>query len=307
MSGASATARAIPRLANAAPGHGTAAGLRLLYSRYGALAGYTLAAALAWLGWLGRDQRNIDAGRGLGYALGITGGSLMLLLLVYSLRKRIRWLEHLGATRHWFRLHMVLGIVGPVLILYHCNFELGDLNSRVALMCTLLVAGSGVVGRYLYAGIHHGLYGRKSQLQEFAADLQQLAPGATVSALLGPIRDELVALDRCVLAPPETIGGSVALYLRLGMQTRAISRRLLREVRLELLRKALTSSVVDQHAERLGEAIARYLAEHLGRIRQVARFNAFERLFALWHVVHVPFFFMMILSAMFHVFAVHMF
>jgi hypothetical protein len=75
----------------------------------------------------------------------------MLLLLLYSVRKRVRWLARFGETRHWFRTHMMLGIVGPVLILYHCNFDLGDLNSKVALYCTLLVAGSGVLGRYLYA------------------------------------------------------------------------------------------------------------------------------------------------------------
>jgi len=306
MGGVSAAAPGASRAAGDATG-GPWTALRALYSRYGALAGYVFAAVITWLGWLGRDQRNINAEYGLGYALGITGGSLMLLLLFYSLRKRARWLARLGETRHWFRLHMILGIVGPVLILYHCNFELGDLNSQVALTCTLLVAGSGVIGRYLYAGVHHGLYGSKSELQELAVELQKSAPGATVSALLGPIREELVAFDRMVLAPPETLGGSVALYLRLFRDTRGTHRRLLAEARRELMRKALTSPTVDQHADRLGDAIGRYLAEHLGQVRQVARFNAFERLFALWHVVHVPFFIMMILSAVFHVFAVHMF
>ena len=39
----------------------------------------------------------------------------------------------------------------------------------------------------------------------------------------------------------------------------------------------------------------------------MARFNSFERLFSLWHLVHVPFFVMMILSGLFHVFAVHLY
>lgn len=305
MGGVSAAARATPRGSVTGPGAWPA--LRSLYARHGARAGYALAAATVWLGWVGRDQRNINAEYGLGYALGIAGGSLMLLLLLYSVRKRARWLARLGETRHWFRLHMILGIVGPVLVLYHCNFELGDLNSQVALTCTLLVAGSGIVGRYLYAGIHHGLYGSKAELQELSAELQKAVAGGSVGNLVGPIRDELASLDRRVLAPPETVGASVALYLRLGWETRRTRRRLLGEARRELMRKALTSPAVDQHADRLGDTIARYVAEHLGRVRQVARFNAFERLFALWHVVHVPFFLMMILSAVFHVFAVHMF
>lgn len=307
MAGATAAARIAPRGAQDAPVRGGWRALRALYSRYGALAGYGLAALAAWLGWLGRDQRNINAEYGLGYALGIAGGSLMLLLLLYSVRKRARWLARLGETRHWFRLHMILGIVGPLLVLYHCNFEFGDLNSQVALVCTLLVAGSGVVGRYLYAGIHNGLYGSKSELQALAGELQKSVAGGSVGALVGPIRAELEAFDRRVLAPPETVAGSVALHLRLGWETRRAYRRLLRDARRELLRKSATSQAVDRHADRLGDAIGRYLAGHLGQVRQVARFNAFERLFALWHVVHVPFFLMMILSAVFHVFAVHMF
>ena len=66
-------------------------------SRYGALAGYAIAALAVWVGWLGRDQRNIHAEYGLGYALGILGGSLMLILLLYSFRKRVRWLARFGA------------------------------------------------------------------------------------------------------------------------------------------------------------------------------------------------------------------
>jgi hypothetical protein len=282
-------------------------GLKSLYSRFGALAGYSAAALAVYLGWLGRDQRNIDAGEGLGYALGIVGGVLMLILLLYSLRKRVRWLAHFGATRHWFRLHMILGIVGPLLILYHCNFELGDLNSNVALFCTLLVAGSGLVGRYLYEGIHHGLYGSKTTLRELAGRLEQSIEAGQASRLVAPIHEELKALDGLVLDPPLSVAQSVARQFTIMWQSRRTYHRLVRMTRRELIRKSLTSAAVDQHADRLEEIIRRYLRDHLGQVRQVARFNSFERLFSLWHVVHVPFFFMMILTALFHVFAVHLF
>jgi hypothetical protein len=38
---------------------------------------------------------------------------------------------------------------------------------------------------------------------------------------------------------------------------------------------------------------------------RVAQFTAYERLFALWHVLHVPFVYLLVLTACFHVFAVH--
>jgi hypothetical protein len=281
--------------------------MRSVYSRYGALAGYAAAALAVYVGWLGHERRNIHAEYGLGYALGIVGGSLLLILALYSVRKRVRWLSRFGETRHWFRAHMMLGIVGPVLILYHCNFELGDINSRVALYCTLLVAGSGILGRYLYAGIHNGLYGSKATLKELAAGLEQSLGEGRVSMLIQPIRDELEALDRRVLAPPVTFADSVVRYLAVAWETRRIHGRLLSRTRQVLRSKASTSMAIGQHATSLEATIGRYLGEHLAQARQVSRFNAFERLFALWHLVHVPFFVMMILAGWFHVFAVHFF
>src|SRR5204862_442085 len=111
---------------------------------------------------------------GAGYALGIIGGSLMLVLLAYSLRKRWAWLEFLGSTPSWFRFHMVLGIAGPLAILYHCNFSTGATNSNVALFSMLTVAGSGIIGRYIYAHIHNGLYGRKLEFGELRAGADSL-------------------------------------------------------------------------------------------------------------------------------------
>ena len=41
-------------------------------------------------------------------------------------------------------------MLGPVLILWHTNFKLGSINSSVALIAMLVVAASGLVGRFLH-------------------------------------------------------------------------------------------------------------------------------------------------------------
>ena len=97
--------------------------------------------------WWVRDEAYVEAGNGLGYQLGIAGATMMLLLALYSVRKRVRALDSWGPLTLWFRVHMYLGVLGPLAILYHCNFQLGSLNSSLALISMLLVAGSGVVGR----------------------------------------------------------------------------------------------------------------------------------------------------------------
>jgi hypothetical protein len=43
----------------------------------------------------------------------------------------------------------------------------------------------------------------------------------------------------------------------------------------------------------------------LHAVTRVAEFNAYARLFSLWHVVHIPFVYLMVISAVAHVVAVH--
>ena len=49
---------------------------------------------------------------GLGYAIGIVGGSLILAQLLYAVRKRVPALRFLGSVPGWFQTHMVMGIIG---------------------------------------------------------------------------------------------------------------------------------------------------------------------------------------------------
>ncbi len=118
------------------------------------------------LGWSHRDSNYLSAETGAGYALGIIGTSLMLILLLYPLSKRVKAMTRLIPIRYWFGFHMTLGVVGPVMVLFHSNFHLGSTNSTVAMVCMLTVAGSGLIGRYIYTRIHHGLYGTKISLNE---------------------------------------------------------------------------------------------------------------------------------------------
>ncbi len=287
---------------------GSTAQLRALYRRYGAGFGYALAALAVYLGWLGRYDRHLTAESGLGYALGIAGATAMGILLLYPVRKRVALLRGFGATRHWFRAHMILGIVGPVLILYHSNFQLGSLNSRVALYCTLLVAGSGIIGRYLYAQIHQGLYGRKTTLNELVSELESLpADGRSGIPLVGELREELRQLGQEVLDPPATLRAAIVHPIALGFRARWLGWRLRFRIRARLKAEAARSEAIARQRPRLAAAARRYVREHLVAVRRVARFGLYERLFALWHIVHVPFFLLMVLSAVIHVVAVHLY
>lgn len=272
------------------------------------LQSYILLSLLIVLGWLLRDCQLINPEAGVGYWLGIIGGSAMLALLLYPVRKRIRWLHRLGATRHWFKMHMVLGLVGPLLILYHCNFTLGSFNSQVAMFCMLFVAGSGIVGRHFYAAIHRGLYGRRTSLRELQGEL---ANSVEQSHGLAKLMPTLVArLDEL---SAELQGDSVRRSIGMGRSlrwtfTHVIERwSLLRTARKDLRAAAVTNPVVAKNYQRLYRSARRYVRDYTTLSGRIAQFSFYERLFGLWHVLHLPIFFMMILSALVHVLAVHMY
>lgn len=275
---------------------------------YGELRAYALIAIFVAAGWLVRDMQLLTPEDGAGYWLGIIGGVLMLSLLLYPLRKKVRFLHKLGSTRSWFRMHMILGLVGPLLILYHSNFQLGSFNSRVAMYCMLLVAGSGIVGRHFYAAIHKGLYGRRTSLGELQSEL---ATSVEKSHGLATLLPKLVArLDRL---SAELQGNQVTRCLGIGRGLRwTFTHRLTRwsllwTARRELQIAAITSDVVARDQRRLYRATSHYIRDYTNLMGRVARFTFYERLFALWHILHLPIFYMMVLSALVHVLAVHMY
>ena len=104
--------------------------------------GIGVAASMLLFGWLSRKKEFLTADHGIGYALGVVSVLCMLVLLLYPLRKRYRQLKFLGPLPRWFRNHMVLGVTAPIAALYHCNFTLGSLNSRIALFSALSGAAS---------------------------------------------------------------------------------------------------------------------------------------------------------------------
>ena len=269
---------------------------------------YILLALAILAGYLLRDISFITPESGLGYWLGIIGASMMLALLLYPLRKRLRFLHFMGPTRHWFRMHMAFGLVGPLLILYHCNFQLGSVNSKVALYCMLLVAGSGIIGRHFYARIHRGLYGRKTSLR----DLQQdLAASNEMSQGLATLMPELAArldtmaeeLQGCRVT--QTLG--IRRSLRWTFTHHFTHLSLWLTARRELKHAALNSSVVQGNYPRLIRSASKFIRDYMAIVGRVAQFSFYERLFSLWHVLHLPIFLLMVLSALFHVLAVHMY
>jgi hypothetical protein len=88
----------------------------------------------------------------VGHGIGIVGFILMLLTAsLYSLRK-LRRDASWGSTAAWLKVHMVTGLVGPYMVLLHTSMKFNGL-AGLAMLLTVVVVISGLVGRYLYTRV----------------------------------------------------------------------------------------------------------------------------------------------------------
>lgn len=267
---------------------------RLRANGFLVLLSYLLVAFLIYAGWQQRMEWPLSAESGLGYALGIVGGTLMLLLLLYPVRKHNRLLRNLGPVKYWFKAHMLFGVLGPLCILFHSGFQLGSLNSNIALFCMLTVASSGLVGRYFYTRIHHGLYGSKASLQELQQHSALLKQSLSAQLEQAPqLLARVSAFETGISRQPGNLLSSFLTLVSLGLRTWFVY-------------LTIILSPLSRHAP-YNRHLLRHIGAHLASIRKVAEFHFYERLFAIWHVLHFPLFLMLILSGVVHVIAVHMY
>jgi hypothetical protein len=253
-----------------------------------------------------RHKEYLTAENGTGYMLGILGSIMMLVLLLYSARKRYRFMAGWGSISHWFRYHMILGVLGPICILYHSNFSLGSTNSSVALFSMLLVAGSGLIGRYLYVQIHYGLYGRRMNLKELTLDLEEEKGSLSNNLVHVPnVKSQLIKFSNSILSQSKGFIYSLGVFFFMRLRTRWAYRNLRgllkKNLKVEARRQGWSSSIYRKNLRNARLEIWHFLRQ----VRKVAEFNVYERLFALWHLFHIPLLVMMLIAGVFHVVAVH--
>lgn len=267
---------------------------------------YLIVLAVIAYGWQRRGDVYLSPEDGVGYALGITGGVMMVFLLLYPARKHVSWMRRIGKVQHWFRAHMVIGIVAPVLVLYHSNFQLGSLNGTVAMFSMLLVASSGLLGRYFYTRIHYGLYGRKADLANLGSDALVIRSYMhRVFAVDPELQERLTKLEKKTLRQPQGLIGSFLHIMHISTSSRWCG--LLAKLRMRKAQNIIITRdrLNPEDIRKLKVSSGYYLRLYMETIRRVAGFTFFERLFSLWHVLHLPLFVMMLISGVIHVYAVH--
>jgi len=209
----------------------------------------------------------------LGHGLGIAGFVLMLMTeTLYSLRKRSRQARW-GRTSSWLRFHIFTGLVGPFMVLFHTAWRYNGL-AGVVMLLTLVVVGSGFVGRYIYTAVPRTADGAELEVAELEAQIA--AAEAELQRHLAASPEAAAAVER--LASPLRPAGS-GLLLMLGHTFMDWG------YRLEAWRERRRWSAA---ARGQTHELARLLGRRRALQRQVSSLVAARRALATWHAVHIP-------------------
>jgi len=224
-----------------------------------------------------------------GHGMGIAGSTMILLLFLYSARKRHRLGLRSGRLSRWLDIHIFFGVMGPLLITLHTAMKFHGFVS-VSYFSMVVVALSGVFGRYVYMQIPRdarghtvGLDASRQRIGEIQERMtRQMPPDATagIQRFTGAVADHSESGFRAVL---KTLGDDLTLPWR----ARRL-RRFLRQGKQKVPERELN-------------VVVRLAREQSVLIRRIAMLETMTRSLQYWHVFHKPFAYVMIAVMFIHI------
>jgi hypothetical protein len=225
------------------------------------------------------------AGGSVGHRLGLAGSSMMVLMLLYSVRKRVGALRRLGPLGRWLDVHIYLGVFGPLLVVLHSSFKVQGLVA-LSFWSMVIVASSGVLGRYLYLQIPRTRAGEERALAELEAEDRDLS---------GQLRTRF-RLDEAQIAGLDAL---VAVPTRVGLLG-GFARLVTDDLRLRSGLRAFARSCRSVPAPVFAD-FERVVRQKAQVHRRILLWDRVHELFHYWHVLHKPFALVMYLFMVVHV------
>lgn len=157
-----------------------------------------LAAVFAWFARGGFPH----GGTGLGLTLGFAAFALIVVLLLFGVRKRA-YRSRVGRMETWLQSHVYLGLLSAAVVLLHSGFRFEDRLAVSAFVVLLVVVATGLAGAVLYTTVPRLLTEVESdltpeeasdRLNQIAASMARLAAGK--SAAFARIQKSLLAESR---------------------------------------------------------------------------------------------------------------
>jgi len=261
---------------------------------------------LVYVGWVAAIKTNTTGGGELIYNTGLIGGCLMLVALIYSLFKRIRYLHRILSSEVWYYLHIGCGAVGAYLVLLHSSFDLRSINASIGLITTLVVIVSGALGRYLYTLLTISLHRQLIAVKNTEQILFDLTDKYERDRALR-MRERLVMFTLHCFKKP----GSRFRYLTrwvsivyFGFYYYLGSKRDLRKISKNM-------SKVTRLSKKDITILSRYqkkkLRQYMLHTVRMGYTSLIEQVLRHWRILHIPALYLLTLTAIAHVIVVHMY
>jgi len=225
----------------------------------------------------------------IGHGYGIAGSLLVIIgVVVYIIRKRVKRFMRLGLLKHWLEFHIFLCSLGPLLILFHTAFKFGGIIS-IGFWSMMAVVISGIVGRFIYLQIPRSIQGKELSID----DLEKLD-------------DEINNKLRKVYGVDEKIIATIHGYSYSQKSSNSISRSVLIILNsfftnlkfISRIKRSLKHYNISKTAMK---DVISAIRTKLVLQRRIKILMSMQRLFKYWHVAHLPFAVIMFLILLVHV------
>ncbi|NOX17113.1 MAG: hypothetical protein GXO87_02395 [Chlorobi bacterium] len=225
----------------------------------------------------------------LGHGFGIIGSLMMLVGVVsYMIRKRVKRFSRLGALKNWLIFHIFLCTLGPILVLYHTAFKFGGLVS-ISFWSMAAVVVSGFIGRFIYLQIPRTIEGNElsfNDVNKLNINLtQRLRENYNLSESILLMIDEFSFVDLEEIK----LSSAISSFIKKTIEQRKA---------LKKIKSVLKKSEISKENRK---EVIRLIKSKLVLTRKISLLKSMQKLFGYWHVAHLPFAILMLLIMLVHV------
>ncbi|MCP4703218.1 MAG: DUF3810 domain-containing protein [candidate division Zixibacteria bacterium] len=226
-----------------------------------------------------------------GHGYGMIGSAMILLLFLYSLRKRNFIGLRFGKIRNWLNVHIFFGIIGPLIITLHTAGKFHGLVS-ISYFSMMSVMISGFIGRYIYIQIPRGEEGHRLAIEEIDQKSHEIT-----NLLVGEYK-----IPAGVISKINNLSESKFRQKRTGLKAilAIIGDDFARPFRFVKLKRFILNDDSEIPPKAVRQII--YFSKQKALLyRRKAYLGTVSNVLHYWHVIHKPFAWVMILIMLIHV------
>jgi len=211
--------------------------------------------------------------------LGIVGFTLIFIGLSYPLRKAFpRFFKYFGKQPMWLDFHNFCGLLGLTFVTFHTGFYFPTQPSSMGYVSLLLVAMSGVFGRFLMLMIPRGVAGTELKIREIEEEDESIT--LKLDAMFEGSSDHQLFIEKVVRSVAHDPTKTPTVWAM--FKSIAHTWFLLLTLRLRMPRG------LKLHRRQIRPFLT-LLHDKIRLKRNVSFLGLSKRLFMVWRFIHVPF------------------